>query len=159
MPGRCPHLDNILGVTESITRRDFLDGVLLASGTALTASAVSPLAVAQESQTPVPGWNGYTGEGKAGLHVETIRMLHERKVAAFFPDGDGETVPSNVEGVLYPIHALQIASMGMVCADSLQFEELIEVCEEEQRWEFMVVGAPLRLPGGTGSLFNPIAVF
>ena len=52
MPGRCPHLDSILGVTESITRRDFLDGVLLASGVALTASAVSPLAAAQESQTP-----------------------------------------------------------------------------------------------------------
>ena len=106
-----------------------------------------------------PWNNGYDGEGKAGLHVETIRMLHERRVAAFFPDGDGETVPSNVEGLAYPIHALQIAAMGMACADSLQFEELIKVCEEEQRWEFLVMAAPLRLPGGTGSLFNPIAVF
>jgi len=106
-----------------------------------------------------PWNNGYDGAGKAGLQVETIRLLHERKVAAFFPDGDGETVPSNVEGVAYPIHALQIASMGMACADSLQFEELIKLCEEEQRWEFLVMAAPLRLPGGTGSLFNPIAVF
>ncbi len=106
-----------------------------------------------------PWTNGYGGEGKAGLHVETIRMLHERKVAAFFPDGDGETVPSNVEGMAGPIHALQIASMGMACADSLQFEELVKVCEEEGRWEFLVVAAPLRLPGGTGSLFNPIAIF
>ena len=106
-----------------------------------------------------PWKNGYDGEGKAGLHVETIFLLHERKVAAFFPDGDGETVPSNVEGVGGPIHALQIASMGMACADSLQFEELIHVCEEERRWEFLVVAAPLRLPGGTGSLFNPIAIF
>ena len=31
--------------------------------------------------------------------------------------------------------------------------------EEERRWECMVVLAPLRLPRGTGSLFNPIAVF
>lgn len=106
-----------------------------------------------------PWNNGYDGEGKAGLHVETIRMLHERKVAAFFPDGDGETVPSNVEGLAYPIHALQIAAMGVACADSLQFEELVKVCEEEKRWEFLVMAAPLRLPGGTGSLFNPIAVF
>ncbi len=106
-----------------------------------------------------PWNNGYDGEGKAGLHVETIRMLHERKIAAFFPDGDGETVPSNVEDIPYPIHALQLASMGMVCADSLQFEDLVKICEEEQRWEFLVVAAPLRLPGGTGSLFNPIAVF
>jgi len=54
---------------------------------------------------------------------------------------------------------LQIAAMGMACSDSLQFEELVKMCEEEGRWEFMLMAAPLRLPGGTGSLFNPIAVF
>jgi len=102
---------------------------------------------------------GYDGEGRAGLHVSAIPLLHERKVAAFFPDGDGEAVPSDVEGVPYPIHALQITSMGMVCADSLQFEELVQVCESEGRWEFMVAASPLRLPGGTGTLFNPIAIF
>jgi kynurenine formamidase len=106
-----------------------------------------------------PWNNGYDGEGKAGLHIDTIPLLHERKVAAFLPDGDGDTVPSNVEGVAYPIHALQIAAMGMACCDSLQFEELVRICEEEKRWEFLVVAAPLRLPGGTGSLFNPIAIF
>ena len=106
-----------------------------------------------------PWNNGYDGEGKAGLHPNSIPLLHERKVAAFLPDGDGETVPSNVEGVAYPIHALQIAAMGMACADSLQFEELVKICEEEKRWEFMVACAPLRLPQGTGSLFNPIAIF
>ena len=106
-----------------------------------------------------PWNNGYDGEGKAGLHPSTMRLLHERRVAAFLPDGDGETIPSNVEGIGYPIHALQIAAMGMACADSLQFEELVKVCEEEKRWEFMVVAAPLRLPKGTGSLFNPIAIF
>lgn len=106
-----------------------------------------------------PWNNGYDGEGKAGLHSKTMLMLHERKVAAFLPDGDGETVPSNVDGVAYPVHALQICAMGMAACDSLQFEELIKVCEEERRWEFMVVAAPLRLPGGTGSLLNPIAIF
>jgi kynurenine formamidase len=105
-------------------------------------------------------WNNeYDGEGKAGLHVSAMPLLHDRKVAAFLPDGDGETIPCNVEGMAYPVHALQLTAMGMVCADSLQFEELVEVCEEEKRWEFMVVAAPLRLPGGTGSLFNPIAIF
>ena len=106
-----------------------------------------------------PWNNGYDGEGKAGLHPAAISLLHDRKVAAFFPDGDGETVPSGVEGVAYPIHALQIAAMGMICADSLNLEDVSAVCEEEQRWEFFVVAAPLRLPGGTGSYFNPIAIF
>lgn len=103
--------------------------------------------------------NNCDGEGQAGLHVNAMPLLHERKVAAFFPDGDGETVPSNVEGVPYPVHALQITAMGMACADCLQFEELVKVCEEENRLTFMVVAAPLRLPRGTGSLFNPIAIF
>jgi kynurenine formamidase len=106
-----------------------------------------------------PWDNGYEGEGKAGLHVDAMPLLHERRVAAFLPDGDGETVPGVVEGMSYPIHALQITAMGMACADSLQLEELLAVCEEEKRWEFLVAAAPLRLPGGTGSLFNPLAIF
>lgn len=106
-----------------------------------------------------PWNNGYDGEGKAGLHATAVSLLHHRKVAAFFPDGDGETVPSGVEGVAYPIHALQIAAMGMVCADSLNLEDISAACADERRWEFLVVAAPLRLPGGTGSFFNPIAIF
>ena len=99
------------------------------------------------------------GQGKAGLHVDTIGWMHERRISAFLPDGDGETVPSNVEGVLYPIHPLQVTAMGMLAADSLQLEDLAQACEAEARFEFMVVGLPLRLPGGTGSPWNPIAIF
>ena len=99
------------------------------------------------------------GEGKAGLHVDTVPWMHERRIAAFLPDGDGEAVPSTVEGMLYPIHPLQIVAMGMLASDSLQFEDLAKACEEEGRFEFMVVGLPLRLPGGTGSPWNPIAIF
>jgi kynurenine formamidase len=106
-----------------------------------------------------PWNNGYDGEGKAGLHSHAITLLHERKVAAFFPDGDGETVPSNVEGIAYPVHALQIAGMGMICADSLNLEDVSAVASDERRWEFLVVAAPLRFPEGTGSLFNPVAIF
>lgn len=106
-----------------------------------------------------PWDNGYTGEGKAGLHVDAIPWMHERRIAMFMPDGDGEAVPSTVEGMLYPIHPLQIVAMGMAVSDSLNLEEVARACEEERRWDFMVVAAPLRLPGGTGSPFNPIAIF
>lgn len=99
------------------------------------------------------------GEGKAGLAVDAIPWMHERRIAAFLPDGDGETVPSNVEQMPYPIHALQLTAMGMCISDSLQFEDLAVACDEEGRWEFMVVGLPLRLPGATGSPWNPIAIF
>jgi kynurenine formamidase len=110
-------------------------------------------------RTELGAWdNGYAGEGKAGLHVDTIPWMHERGVAAFLPDGDGETVPSTVDEMLYPIHPLQVTAMGMVVSDSLQLEDIARACEEEGRWEFLVMASPLRIKGGTGSPFNPIAV-
>jgi kynurenine formamidase len=105
-----------------------------------------------------PWDNGYTGEGKAGLHVDAMPLLHERQIAGFLPDGDGETVPGTVDGIAYPVHPLQITAMGMLASDSLNLEELAEACAEEQRWEFLVVLAPLFVPKATGSPFNPIAV-
>jgi len=47
----------------------------------------------------------------------------------------------------------------MFASDSLQLEDVAQLCEEEGRFEFLVVGLPLRLPGGTGSPWNPIAIF
>jgi kynurenine formamidase len=106
-----------------------------------------------------PWDNSPNGEGKAGLHVDVIPWMHELRIAGFLPDGDGETVPSVVEGITYPIHPLQVVAMGMLVSDSLQFEDLVQLCELEGRYDFMVVGLPLRLPGATGSPWNPIAIF
>jgi len=86
-------------------------------------------------------------------------LLHERGVAAIGWDGDGETVPSQCEGVAYPIHAIGICAMGLYYADSLSFEDLAAACEQERRWEFFCVIAPLRIEKGTGSPVNPIAIF
>jgi hypothetical protein len=47
----------------------------------------------------------------------------------------------------------------MCISDSLQLEELAAASEQEGRFEFMVVGLPLRLPGATGTPWNPIAIF
>jgi kynurenine formamidase len=106
-----------------------------------------------------PWDNSAAGEGKAGLHVDTIPWMHERSISAFLPDGDGEAVPGSVDGIGYPIHPLQLVAMGMLTADSLQLEDVARACLEEDRLEFMVVGLPLRLVGGTGSPWNPIAIF
>jgi hypothetical protein len=34
----------------------------------------------------------------------------------------------------------------------------VALCEQAGRWSFMCVIAPLRLPAGTGSPVNPIAI-
>jgi kynurenine formamidase len=96
---------------------------------------------------------------KAGLHPTAMPLFHERGIAAIGFDGDGEVVPSNCEGVMYPIHAIGVNAMGLYFLDSLYFEDLTVACEREGRWDFLCVIAPLRLAAGTGSPVNPIAVF
>jgi kynurenine formamidase len=48
--------------------------------------------------------------------------------------------------------------MGIRLLDYLHLEELRAACERAERWEFLFVGAPLRIAGGTGSPLNPIAI-
>ena len=43
--------------------------------------------------------------------------------------------------------------------DNLDLEAAAETAARLNRWEFMLVVAPLRVPGGTGSPVNPIAIF
>jgi hypothetical protein len=46
----------------------------------------------------------------------------------------------------------------MMLMDWLELGRLVPMCEESGRWSFLCVIAPLRLPAGTGSPINPIAV-
>jgi len=48
--------------------------------------------------------------------------------------------------------------MGLHLLDYLQFEDLVPLCEQLDRWSFLCVIAPLRLPEATGSPVNPIAI-
>jgi hypothetical protein len=50
------------------------------------------------------------------------------------------------------------AAMGLHLMDWLQFDDLVAVCEELNRWSFLCVVAPLRLHAATGSPVNPIAI-
>jgi kynurenine formamidase len=100
-----------------------------------------------------------TDAARAGLHPTAVRFLADRGVAALGSDGNNDTAPSTTEGVAFPIHVLALNAMGVHLLDYLQFEDLVERCKADGRWEFLFVGAPLRISGGTGSPLNPIAIF
>jgi kynurenine formamidase len=95
---------------------------------------------------------------RAGLHPMAVEFLAERQVAVLGSDGNSDTAPSAVEGVAFPVHVLAINAMGVYLLDYLQFDDLVPLCEAAGRWSFLCVVAPLRLPGGTGSPVNPIAI-
>ncbi len=78
-------------------------------------------------------------------------FVAERGVSVLGSDGNSDTAPSTTEGVDFPIHALALNAMGIHLLDYLDFGELVPACERSGRWEFLFVGAPLRITGGTGS--------
>ena len=99
-----------------------------------------------------------TATAKAGLHPTAMPFVAERGVAVLGSDGNSDTAPSSTEGVDFPIHVLALNAMGVHLLDYLQFEDLRVACERAGRWEFLLVAAPLRIVGGTGSPLNPIAI-
>jgi kynurenine formamidase len=100
-----------------------------------------------------------TGRLGAGLHASVAPWLRERGVAMLGSDYINDVLPSQVEGVAMPIHLLTLVTMGMWLFDNLDLEALGEVAAEQNRWEFMLVAAPLAVPGGTGAPLNPLAIF
>jgi kynurenine formamidase len=95
---------------------------------------------------------------RAGLHPTAMEFLADRHVAVLGSDSNNDTAPSAAEGIAFPVHVLAVHALGLHLLDYLQFEDLVPVCEQERRWSFFCVIAPLRLPAATGSPVNPIAV-
>ena len=95
---------------------------------------------------------------RAGLHPTALEFVAERKIAVLGSDSNNDAAPSTVEGVEFPVHALAMNALGIHLLDYLQFEDLTAVCEQQNRWTFLAVIAPLRLPAATGSPINPIAI-
>ena len=96
------------------------------------------------------------GGRSAGLHPSVIPWLKERDVALLGSDHPTYVSPSNLPGA---VHDFAILYLGIHMLDNCDLEALGAAAAERGRWEFLLMLAPLPIPGGTGSPLNPIAVF
>lgn len=94
----------------------------------------------------------------AGLHPNAMELFHETDVALLGSDADSDARPSTVPSIESPIHAVALTAMGMPLVDNAALEDLATACAHDHRHAFLCVIAPLRIPGGTGSPINPIAM-
>jgi kynurenine formamidase len=112
----------------------------------------SGLALRERAEGPI-------GEGpREGLLAEVVPWLHEREVALYSGDCI-ERMPSGYERVPMPLHQIGMVAMGLLIMDCADCERLAESCRRLGRPEFCLLVAPLRVPGGTASAVNPIALF
>jgi hypothetical protein len=99
------------------------------------------------------------GRTAAGLHSTSVAWIHQHDVAVLGSDGVSDMLPSNVEGVVQPIHQLMLIALGTPLLDNLDLEALAQTANRLHRWDFQITLAPLDVPTGTGSPLNPIATF
>jgi len=111
-------------------------------------------------------WARYEAEGEweveknsAGLDVSCVPWFKKRDVAVLGSDLALDVMPSGVEGVRLPVHALIIVGMGVPILDSCDLRELSQAAAARRRWTFLLTVAPLAVGGGSGSPVNPIATF
>lgn len=98
--------------------------------------------------------------GMPGLHPSCALFLRENDVAMLGSDYMNDPQPNwDCENWPIPIHYLGICGMGMALLHNLDTEALARHCESRSQWEFLLTIAPLKVPGGTGSPVNPIAMF
>ncbi len=97
--------------------------------------------------------------GRPGLHAETLPWLRERGVSIIVADASQDMDPSGYSRIGLPIHRVGIVAMGLWLIDAANCEELVQVCRQLNRWEFMFMVAPLRFKNATGSPVNPLAIF
>ena len=101
-----------------------------------------------------------------GVHASALEFLYAHDAALLCWDlldagGDeyGAGLPRpDAAPVRIPIHEIAIPYMGMPLLDNANLDDLAAACAEAGRWEFLLMVAPLRVRGGTGSPVNPIAV-
>ena len=95
------------------------------------------------AQPPVPA---------AGFDLSVVPWMKARGVA----------VTSNVMAIADDRHAdhrLVLVALGTYLLDGVALDGLAETAARLNRWEFMLVVAPLQVPGSTGSVVNPLAMF
>ena len=96
---------------------------------------------------------------RAGLHATSVAWLHKRDIAVLGGDCSQDVQPSQVEGVVQPVHTLVLVAMGTPILDNVELEQLSVEAKKRGRWEFLLTTAPLTVPMATGSPLNPIAIF
>jgi kynurenine formamidase len=99
------------------------------------------------------------GTSAPGVTVACAEWFHDHDVAVLLSDAISDTMPSPVEGVHLPIHALTIAAMGMWIVDNADLGALAQACADEDRWSFFLSLLPLHLKRSTGSPITPVAIF
>lgn len=99
----------------------------------------------------------WKNDNRSGYDVTVAPWLKERDVALVGSDGIQDV--GQIPGTALPFHKLVLVALGANIFDNMELEALAETAARLNRWEFLLIAAPIPNPGGTGSPLNPLAIF
>jgi kynurenine formamidase len=102
------------------------------------------------------GGNTYGSANRPGLHPTCAAFIRDHDVSIL--GWDMMDARPDGYGLRWPVHGV-LFNYGVVLLDNALLEPLAAACAEEGRYEFLFVALPLRVPRGTGSPANPVAIF
>ena len=100
-----------------------------------------------------------TDQQSAGLDNSVLPWLKKRDIALLGWETPGYAPQPEGDFPGLALHDMVLTIMGVHLLDRCNLELLSEAAAARNRWEFMLVVAPLPIPNGTGSPVNPIAIF
>jgi kynurenine formamidase len=92
-----------------------------------------------------------------GLHASCLPFIRDNDISVMVWDMM-DFLPSGYGDIRLPVHGA-LYYYGVALLDNALLHPLAEACAQEGRYEFMLMVAPLKVAGGTGSPVNPLAVF
>lgn len=102
----------------------------------------------------------YGDPPRPGLHGSCVEYFREVDCAALVWDmSDYRPGDAPMRHSQMLVHYLGISELGLAIIDNAVIDPLAHACQAEGRYEFLFVIAPLRIPDGTGSPVNPLALF
>jgi len=101
----------------------------------------------------------WANDDAAGLDNSCIPWLKKRDVAVLGWETAGYSPQPPGDIPKTSLHNFVLEILGVHILDRGDFETLSQAAAARNRWEFMIVIAPLPIPNGTGSPVNPIAIF
>jgi kynurenine formamidase len=97
----------------------------------------------------------------AGLDASVIPWLKRRDVALLGGEAahDAHPLQPGAEVPRLALHDFALIVLGIHLFDNTNLEAVAQAAASRNRWEFLLVGAPLPFLTTTGSPINPLAVF
>lgn len=90
---------------------------------------------------------------------ELVEWFDEREIPMFGTDTvTAEQTISETTDTRLPLHPIFLRDLGVLISEMNRLGELAADCAEDDQYEFLYVGAPLHVAGGSAGPVNPVAI-